>query len=81
MSCVVSSICVCYRYGFFEGTASCTEGLASYCVSFEARVEHDINGCVKAAIESSMDQLGTVGAMAMEDVLQKMKVVLKEIVS
>ena len=45
------------------------------------RLEHDINSWVKAAFESSMGHLRTVGAIAMDDFLQKMKEVLKEIAS
>ena len=58
-----------------------TEGLATYWSSLDARLEIDIHNWVKASIESSLGQLGTVGATAMDDFLLKIKKVFKEIVS
>ena len=63
------SICISDHYGSFIGTVTSTEGLASYLPSIEARLEHDIISWVKAAIESSIGQLSTVGAMATDEFL------------
>ena len=49
--------------------------------TLEARLETDVNSWVKAAVESSMGQLGVVGAMAMDEFLQKLKDVIQEIVT
>ena len=43
------------------------------------RVEREIQQWVKAAIESSLGRLGTVGALAVEDFLDKLKEALREL--
>ena len=43
------------------------------------RVEREIQQWVKAAIESSLGRLGTVGALAVEDFLDKVKEALREL--
>ena len=44
------------------------------------RVERDIQKWVKAAVESSMGSLGTVGALAVEEFLSKLKEAVQELV-
>ena len=44
-----------------------------------ARVEHDIQQWVKAAVESSLGKLGTVGALAVEEFLDKLKAAIQEL--
>ena len=43
------------------------------------RVERDIQQWVKAAVESSLGKLGTVGALAVEEFLGKLKGIIQEI--
>ena len=43
------------------------------------RVEREIQQWVKAATESSLGRLGTVGALAVEDFLDKLKEALREL--
>ena len=43
------------------------------------RVERDIQHWVKAAVESSMGSLGTVGALAVEEFLSKLKEAVQEL--
>ena len=43
------------------------------------RVEHDIQQWVKAAVESSLGSLGTVGALAVEEFLLKLKGAIQEL--
>ena len=43
------------------------------------RVEREIQQWVKAAIASSLSRLGTVGALAVEDFLDKLKEALREL--
>ena len=67
--------------GFVAGAPSSTEVLVTHWSSLDARLEHDIHSRVKASFESSMGQLGIVGATAMDDFLLKMQEVFKEIIS
>ena len=43
------------------------------------RFEHDIQQWVKAAVESSLGKLGTVGALAVEEFLDKLKAAIQEL--
>ena len=43
------------------------------------RVEREIQQWMKAAIESSLGRLGTVGALAVEDFMDKLKEALREL--
>ena len=65
----------------FLGESTVPADPLSHWSSIEARLEHDVHGWVKAAFESTKGQVGTVGAMAMDDFLQKMKEVFWEIVT
>ena len=42
------------------------------------RIEHELNQWVKAAVESTLGHLGTVGVLAAEDFWAKMKTALQE---
>ena len=53
----------------------------TYWSSMGAQLEQDVSHWVKAAIDSSLGRLGVVGVMAVEDFMEKMKEVLREVVS
>ena len=53
----------------------------TYWLSMGAHLEQDVSHWVKAAIDSSLGRLGVVGVMAVEDFMEKMKEVLREVVS
>ena len=65
----------------FVGETTVPVDTLSHWSSKEARLEHNVHGWVKAAVESIMGPLGTVGAMAMDNFLQKMKEMFREIVA
>ena len=43
------------------------------------RIERELNQWVKAAVESTLEHLGTVGALAVEDFWTKLKTALQEV--
>ena len=65
----------------FIDASTSTEDLMTYWSSMGAQLEQDVSHWVKAAIDSSLRRLGVVGVMAVEDFMEKMKEVLREVVS
>ena len=65
----------------FVGESTVPAELLSHWSSIEARLEHDVHGWVNAAVESTIGQLETAGAMDMDDFLLKMKEVFRELVA
>ena len=76
ISCILSSRSY---LGMFTDAGVRANTVAGQFAELFTRVEHDIQQWVKAAVESSLGKLGTVGALAVEEFLDKMKSAVQEL--